>query len=121
MTDTETFSSMAHHLRLMRTCIDNFYTVFPFSRNSPYKRYVDEKLGMFRDAGIIEHWFSLMTTKYGQQYMTEFFDKNVAKKKTEAVPLKLDNVVGAFYLLGIGLGLAVIAFIFELLIYKRSG
>ena len=111
---------MAHHLRLMRTCVDNFYTVFPFYKNSPYKRYVDGKMSRFRDAGIIEHWFSLMTTKYGENYMEGFFDKNVAKRKTEAVPLKLENVVGAFYLLGIGLGLAAVVFIIELLINKRG-
>ena len=107
---------MAHHLRLMRTCIDNFYTVFPFSRNSPYKRYVDEKLGMFRDAGIIEHWFSLMTTKYGENYITEFFDKNVAKKASEVRPLTIDNIVGAFYLLAAGLGISCLVFILELIV-----
>ena len=121
VTDTETFPTMAHHLRLMKTCIDNYYTVFPFSRNSPYKKYVDHKLGHFRDSGVIEHWFSLMTDKYGEKYMAEFFDKNFARSKSEVAPLTFDNVVGAFYLLGIGLSLAGVVFVIELFVAQRWG
>ena len=87
VTDTETISSMAHHLRLMKSCIDNYYTVFPFSKNSPLTPYVNNKVTQLTSAGIIEHWFDMMTVKYGKSYMAEFFDNRVLG--SEAKPLKI--------------------------------
>lgn len=114
VTDTETFSSLAHHLRLMKTCVDEHYTVFPFGRNSPYKEYVNRKLGQYTDAGIVQHWFSLMGIKHGKSYMAGLFDKNNAKVRSEARSLEFKNVIGAFYLLGVGLLISMVAFIWEL-------
>lgn len=118
MTDTETISSMAHHLRLMKSCIDNYYTVFPFSKNSPLTPYVNNKVTQLTSAGIIEHWFDMMTVKYGKSYMAEFFDNRVLG--SEAKPLKIRNVVGAFYLLGIGLIVSGVAFLAEIFVYRRK-
>lgn len=120
VTDTETFAPVAHHLRLMKSCIDKPYTVFPFSKNSPYPRYVNRKLGMLMSSGITDHWFNLMSINYGKSYMAGLFDKNHVKQRTEMLSLEVKNVIGAFYLLGIGLTLAFIAFICEIIVYRRN-
>lgn len=120
VTDTETFSSMAHHLRLMKTCIDRVFTVFPFSKNSPYTSYVNRKLGQYTDAGIIEHWFNLMRIKYGKAYMAGLFDKNNLRQKSDSKSLEFQNVIGAFYLLGTGLVISFVAFILELHVHNRK-
>lgn len=119
VTDTETFAPLANQLRLMKTCVDNYYTVFPFAKNSPYTAFVNRKIAQFTDAGIIDHWFNLMTIKYGKSYMAGLFDKNREKTSAETQSLVLNNVVGGFYLLGIGLTVSAVAFIFELYLYNR--
>lgn len=103
----------------MRTCVDNYYTVFPFGKNSPYKPYVDRKLDQFTNAGIINYWFKLMTIKFGRSYMPGLFDKNNVKENTEKTSLSLSNLIGAFYVLGIGHILALIVFILEKVVHKR--
>lgn len=111
---------MAHHLRLMKTCIDRVFTVFPFSKNSPYTSYVNRKLGQYTDAGIIEHWFNLMRIKYGKAYMAGLFDKNNLRQKSDSKSLEFQNVIGAFYLLGTGLVISLVAFILELHVHNRK-
>lgn len=74
---------------------------------------MDRKIRQFEDAGIIEHWFKLMTTKHGKSYMPGLFDKNSEKFKTETNSLELENVIGAFYLLILGYIIATLAFIVE--------
>lgn len=118
VTDTETFIPVVHHLRLMKTCLDRYYTVFPFAKNSPYTPYVDRKLGQLTAAGIIEHWFSNMTVKYGKSYMAELFD-GTSMRRSQGQPLQLSNVIGAFYLLGAGLVVSGVVFLLELYIYNR--
>lgn len=119
VTDTETFQELAHQLRLMKTCYSKFYTVFPFPKYSPYTRYVNDQLGRYIDAGIVDYWFKLMSIKHGKSYMARFFDKKEYFERNSPTPLKLSNVIGAFILLGCGLGLSTIVYLLELFVWNR--
>lgn len=117
--DTETIANYSSRYRLMKKCVNEYYTVFPFDKKSPYTRYFNMKLGRFAQAGIVKYWLSLMNTKYGKSYMRSFFEKKVQVETVEPKPLNLGNFAGSFLVLGIGLGLATITFLAENYIYRR--
>lgn len=77
-------------------------------------------MDQYTDSGIINHWFALMTIKHGRSYIAEIIDKNRVREKTEKTPLELEHVIGAFYVLGIGLILALVSFIAEQIVHKRQ-
>lgn len=104
----------------MKSCVNTYYTVFAFVKNSPYSRYVNDELGRYIDSGIVDYWFRLMTIKRGKSYMRALFDEDEHHaEKTEPKPLQISNVIGAFYLLGVGLSLSTIVFTFEIYVHKR--
>lgn len=111
--DTETIANYSSRYRLMKTCVSEYFTVFPFDKKSPYVRYFNMKLGRFAQAGIINYWLSMMSTRYGQSYMRSFWDKGVESQGSDPKPLKIENFIGAFFVLGIGLGLAFVVFLIE--------
>lgn len=114
VTDTGSYAHLSGMLRLMRDCIGNYFTTFPFLKHSAFTRYTNSKLGIYTDSGIIDYWFRLMNIKYGKAYMASFFDKNNIKRSTDPVALKIENLIGAFYLLGIGLTISFVVFLFEI-------
>lgn len=120
VTDTETFAEAAQYLRLMRSCVDRYYSVFPFIRNSPFPQWANRRLALLRDSGIVNHWFRLMSIKYGQSYMAGLLDEHQGRRRSERTALELANVIGAFYLLGLGLLLSTLVFCAEVLVQRRG-
>lgn len=118
--DLETIGNYSHEYRLMKSCVNEYFTVFPFDKKSPYTRYFNMKLGRFTQAGIVEYWLSLMSTKYGKSFMRSFVDKRQIVTNIEPKPLKIGNFEGAFYVLGIGVGIAFIVFFIEIYVHKRN-
>lgn len=117
--DTETITNYSHHFRLMKSCVNEYYTVFPFDKKSPYTRYFNMKLGRFAQAGIIKYWLGMMSTKYGKSFMRSFFEKDKKVVTIDPKPYNMGNFVGAFYVLGIGLSIAMGVFLIELYVHKR--
>lgn len=115
--DTETIANYTSQLRLMKSCVNEYFTVFPFDKKSPYTRYFNMKLGRLKEAGIIRYWLGLMAPKSYMRSLVEEENKAVA---VEPKPLNLGQFSGSFYVLGIGLGLALLSFLGELYVHKRS-
>lgn len=119
--DTETIANYSSYYRLMKTCVSEYFTVFPFDKKSPYVRYFNMKLGRFAQAGIINYWIGKMSTKYGQTYMRSFVEKGREPQTSDPTPLKIENFIGAFFVLGIGLGLASVVFLIENVCHRKVG
>lgn len=104
----------------MKSCVNEYFTVFPFDKKSPYTRYFNMKIGRFTQAGIIKYWLGLMNTKYGKSYMRSFVEKSGKVTSVEPKPLRVDNFAGAFFVLGLGLGMAFVSFLSELYVHRSS-
>lgn len=117
--DTETIANYSTQYRLMKTCVNEYFTVFPFDKKSPYTRYFNMKLGRFTQAGIVKYWLSLMNTMYGKSFMRSFVEKSQDVASVEPKPLNVGNFMGAFYVLGIGSSLAFVVFLIEIYVHKR--
>lgn len=102
----------------MKSCTSTYYTVFAFVKNSPYTRYVNDKLGRYIDSGIFNYWFRLMSIQRGKSYMRALFEEDT-KKETEPKSLKFSNVIGAFYVLAFGLLISTIVFLLEIYVHKK--
>lgn len=118
--DTETIANYSHEFRLMKSCVREYFTVFPFDKKSPYTRYFNMKLGRFTQGGIIKYWLSLMNTKYGKSFMRSFVEKNYISTTNEPKPLKIGNFVGAFYVLAIGSSIAGITMLIEIYVHRKQ-
>lgn len=117
--DTETIANYSAQYRLMKSCVNEYFTVFPFDKKSPYTRYFNMKLGRFTQAGIVTYWLSLMNTKYGKSFMRSFVEKNQQVTSIDPKPLNIGNFAGAFYVLGIGTAFAFVVLPIE--IYIKHG
>lgn len=121
VTDTDTFANHTSFLRLMRECVFKYYSVFSFRRRSPYTHYVSKEISKYIENGMTQFWLRQMNVKYGKSYMTALFDTHIDKLQKSPTPLELANLVGAFYLLGIGLLFALVTFLIELFYVRKSG
>lgn len=117
--DTETIANYSAQYRLMKSCVNEYFTVFPFDKKSPYTRYFNMKLGRFTQAGIVKYWLSLMNTRYGKSFMRSFVEKQQVQS-IDPRPLHLGNFMGAFYVLGIGLSIACVVLLIEIHVHKRQ-
>lgn len=113
ITDTERYESAADHLRCLKECINIYYIVFAMQKNSLYKDYINRKITVFLESGIIQYWqTSIIETYMNETYMNSFFDAtSIALSDPE--PLSVTHLIGAFFLLLIGYLLALIAFLNE--------
>lgn len=66
------------------------------------------------EGGIIQFWFREMTRLYGE---SKFFDHNTYRKYIR-LPLTLENLSGAFYLLCVGHLLSFVTFIIEVFVFN---
>jgi hypothetical protein len=88
-----------------------FYSKFLVGIDSPLTdRLQDYSLKLF-ESGVRQHWRSMITfediEKYKQRRLQE--DEQL---------LKIEDLIGAFYYLGIGLGLASVGFAMELIVHQ---
>lgn len=120
--DTETIANYSSQYRLMKSCVNEYYTVIPFDKKSPYTRYFNMKLGRFTQAGIVKYWLSLMSTMYGKSFMRAFFEKSQKSsvQSTDPKPLNIGNFEGAFYVLAFGVSLAVVVLLIEIYVHKMQ-
>uniref|UniRef100_A0A3F2ZDC6 Ionotropic glutamate receptor C-terminal domain-containing protein n=1 Tax=Lutzomyia longipalpis TaxID=7200 RepID=A0A3F2ZDC6_LUTLO len=117
ITDTETFPNHTHYLRIMKQCISRYYTVLLLKKNSPYTSFVSSLIPRYIEGGFISHWFTEMNTKYGKSYMNALFDDQI-KQFADTKGLQMANLLGAFYLLGLGLTVAFVVSLLELRYYQ---
>jgi hypothetical protein len=64
------------------------------------------------ESGLTYFWGNIAI---GKNKATECFQKKRQKSSAQQVPIRLTDLTSAFLILGIGLGLAIIAFVHELI------
>ncbi|GAB0090954.1 uncharacterized protein DMENIID0001_057390 [Sergentomyia squamirostris] len=72
VTDTETYASHAHHLRLMKECFYKYYVVILFKKKSPYTVYFTYHLTKHHEVGLVAHWFTQTNIKHGKSNSEKF-------------------------------------------------
>lgn len=84
-------------------------TVYAMKRGHPLKNLVQQTIFRAGEAGLLKKWTSdfAMLLKNRDEYFV--------KKYTRA-PLKLGEIVPVFYVLSVGLAIALLAFVAELLV-----
>ena len=129
------WSDYADSLQLMKTCINSYFTSFAFAKQTAYRelfnRYI-ERLASKRDiladssktsnfcdrlseTGIVNQWFEDMAEGSGMRRV--IVNQNLSES-LERLALSLENVSGAFYLIGLGLLLSTIVFFLEVVTFK---
>lgn len=86
--------------------------------NSPFKRVSMELLSGINESGLESHWIKEMLFKE-KSHGLKFFKTDV--KYDKFVPQRLQEICCVFILLGIGLALAGVAFVGEIVMKRRKG
>ncbi|XP_071051060.1 uncharacterized protein [Onthophagus taurus] len=116
ITDADFLDEYAkNHLKVLNDCVGIYYYVFIIKKNSPFKIIFDKKILELTERGIIKFWYSQVKILYGGGFLMNFFTINV---KNHHHSLKIINIIGAFYLLSIGLIISIVIFILEIIIYN---
>jgi hypothetical protein len=97
--------------------LNTFYNYFPTAPFSPFADRLQEYFSRMFESGIRQHWSDFVS----------FEDMSVVKQReaeaNEEFLLRFDDTFGAFYCLGIGLAVSLIAFLLEVFwrkeVYRR--
>lgn len=113
VTDTETFDDYKKtHLRLLKECLFEAYSTFAMQRHSRYSVFFNKILVQLNEHGFITHWYRESTINPRFSYMNNFFSSYI-REHTDSDCLTISKLKGAFFVLGIGLVISLIAFIYE--------
>lgn len=94
-------------MTVLPQCISSKNLIFPFVENSPFKPIFDEKIMALQEHGFIDYWYQMATNEDMEQYFTIDTKEIVA-----LVPLRLERIQGAFYVLYCGWLVSCLAFVF---------
>lgn len=100
-------------LRVMRECISRYFIALGLSKKSPYTTAFNEALVRLIETGIVQYWKESILYRSVDPIMTGLFDKT-GKKNVGPEMLRMENVQGAFLLLGAGDLICILVFIAEL-------
>jgi hypothetical protein len=100
-------------LRVMRECISRYFIALGLAKKSPYTTAFNEALVRLIEAGIVQYWKESITYQSADPVMSGLFEK-AGKKDIRPEMLRMENVQGAFLLLGAGDLICVLVFIAEL-------
>jgi hypothetical protein len=115
VTESEKLSpKIRQTLRVMNEPIFTFYVGIGLTENSPYKSYFDSTITRLQQGGLTDFWQQTVINKLGFHFMKSFFTlytDGIVRR-----PLSFKAILGAFYLLAIGLLIAGCAFLCEILV-----
>jgi ionotropic glutamate receptor len=69
------------------------------------------------ETGLPRHWVRNFVPQAPNKCLAK---KNLKEKSVRRGAIRLDDLMGAFLILGVGVGLATLAFVLEKIIYFRS-
>jgi hypothetical protein len=100
-------------LRVMRECISRYYIALGLSKMSPYKAAFNEALVRLIEAGIVQYWKDSVGYRSVDPITSGLFDRT-GNNNIKPEMLRMENIQGAFLLLGAGELLCILVFIAEL-------
>jgi hypothetical protein len=100
-------------LRVMRECISRYFIALGLSKKSPYTTAFNEALVGLIETGIVQYWKERILYRSVDPIMTRLFDKT-GKTNVRPEMLRMENVQGAFLLLGAGDLICILVFVTEL-------
>ncbi len=101
-------TSNGPRVHLVNECVFPTRSAIGLQKHSSLKSYFDKEIYRIVETGIVEHITSLFAKKQDKWDPQTNADKLVS--------YSLDNLQGAFYLLGFGLGLSTLTFLVELIL-----
>jgi hypothetical protein len=100
-------------LRVMRECISRYFIALGLSKKSPYTTAFNEVLVRLIETGIVQYWKESILDRSADAIMTRLFEKS-RKMYIGPEMLRMENIQGAFLLLGAGNLICILVFIVEL-------
>ncbi|XP_041976738.1 glutamate receptor ionotropic, kainate 2-like [Aricia agestis] len=104
--------------------LENFYyeqCVVMLRKSSPYTEKLSEFVGRLHESGLILSWETQVALNYLDFEVQLEVKLSRSKHDVENIePLSFRQVVGVFIIYGLGMGAAVIAFVFEVLIFREK-
>lgn len=94
-------------VHFLKECLYEYYSIMLLQKNSPLTPKVNRIIRALFESGIICKW--------RRQYAYD-----IPQPEPEVKKLALNRMIGAFIILGAGLGIAVVAFLAECIIYWYS-
>jgi hypothetical protein len=98
-------------VHLMRECVFPTRSALGLQKHSSLKPYFDKEIYSLVESGIVEH----ITSQWAKKQ-----EKWDPTNHTKLAAYSLDSLQGAFYLLGIGIALSILAFLVELMFGYRN-
>lgn len=119
ITETENFpENLKQNLIVLKECIGNYYTVYVFTKNSPYYQMFNERKTRMIEHGFYMNLYNNLTTNSKYRYMRNFY--KIRDRETRFAVLSLSKLRGAFYLLIFGYYISLVVFILELWYYRKG-
>jgi hypothetical protein len=107
---------MLRDLRTTRDCAFYFYLGFVNRKAFPLTLVTDQIIRQLLESGIIQYWLDRMfETKYPLTTFSRVYEYKTPPDEIELTALRVQNLQGAFFILIIGMQIAFIAFIGEIL------
>ncbi|XP_057369249.1 glutamate receptor ionotropic, delta-1-like [Daphnia carinata] len=104
-------TSDGRRVHLVRECVFPTRSAFGLQKGSSLKPYFDKEIYRLVEAGIVEHISSQFAKKQTSRDPT---------KSRKLAAYSLDNLQGAFYLLGLGIALSFVIFLSEVIFGYRK-
>ncbi|PSN57473.1 Ionotropic receptor 897 [Blattella germanica] len=89
-----------------------FFGTMYLPKGSPLVMYIDNVVGILQSAGIIDLWLKEIN------FYSTGAKEEEAIASEDPIVLKIQHLQGSFYLLFVGLGIAIVRFIFEKFTFK---
>lgn len=105
-------TSNGPRVHMISECVFPTRSALGLQKGSSLKPYFDREIFRIREAGFVEHITSLFAKKQDSWNPTR---ANAGK----LVSYSLNSLQGAFYILGIGIGISTLSFLVELIIYYK--
>lgn len=102
------------YYKLLKDCYLIEFTGFILPKYSPFTRKVEEVITRLTELGIIELAVRIILNDY-KKYQEGFFTNYVYAN--QHLNINIENMVGAFLLLGAGLVISVVVFLLELIVH----
>jgi len=86
---------------------------FGLPKGAKYNQIITNTVQYLWETGLISYWASSTIPKMSEQCIS-----GLNKKEAAVVPIKKVDLTSAFLILGIGIGLAIFAFLLEIIYFK---
>lgn len=108
-------------LRTTRDCAFFFYVSYVVRKAFPLTLVADRIVRQLIESGIIHYWLDrVFEPKYPLTTFTRVYEYKTPPEEIELTALRIENLQGAFFILIIGVQIACIAFIGEILSKRKQ-